>query len=302
MKTISKLFIPILLAFVVFACSDNDEASNGKGKASISVTDAPIDDTSVKAVWITVIGVEANGPDGWNTVETFETPVKIDLLSYQNGEAYFLTDGEITAGSYSEVRLLLDIQENVDGQTQNPGCYIEYNDGTPDKPLFVPSGGQSGYKAKGNFDVPDGGIVALTLDFDVRKAVVATGNDGKYILKPTVRLVANQNAGMIKGDFDAEANTYSKVVVFAYANGTFKDSEMDQPTNEEVRFSNAVSSSVITSTDQYTLAFMESGTYDLYFAEYDENGEFVGMIGSSDDVTVEAGATVTLDIEISLLN
>ncbi|HNP17943.1 MAG TPA: DUF4382 domain-containing protein [Fulvivirga sp.] len=300
MKTMSKLFIPILLALFAFACSDSNEA--GKGKASISITDAPIDDANVKAVWITVIGVEANGPDGWNTVETFDTPVKIDLLSYQNGEAYFLTDGEITAGSYSEVRLLLDIQEKIDGQVQNPGCYIEYNDGTPDKPLFVPSGGQSGYKAKGNFDVPAGGVVAITLDFDVRKAVVATGNEGKYILKPTVRLVANQNAGMIKGDFDAEGNSYSKVVVFAYANGTFNDSEMDEPTDEEVRFSNAVSSSVITSTNQYTLAFMESGSYDLYFVEFDENGEFVGMIGSSDDVTVEAGATVTLDIVISLLN
>jgi hypothetical protein len=300
MKITSKLIVALLISVIFYSCGDNNEVA--KGRASISITDAPIDDANVKAVWISILGVEAKGPDGWSTIETFSEPVKINLLSYQNGESYFLTDEEITAGSYNEIRLQLDIQEQIDGQLQNPGCYLEYKDATPDEPLFVPSGGQSGYKVKGDFDVPAGGVVAVTLDFDVRKAIVVAGNSGKYILKPTVRLVANQNAGLITGAFDAEANTYSKVIVFAYADNTFDEAEIAEPAAGEVRFSNAISSSVITESNNYTLAFMESGIYDLYFAEFDDNGEFVGIIGSSNDVTVEAGVTLTLDIAISLLD
>lgn len=299
MKTISKLFIPVLLAFFVMACNDNDE--NAKGRASISITDAPIDDANVEAVFISITSVEANGPNGWETIESFDEPVTIDLLSYQNGEAYFLTDGSIDAGAYSEVRLMLDIQEKVDGANQNSGCFIEYKDGST-QPLFVPSGGQSGYKAKGDFDVPAGGVVAITLDFDVRKAVVESGNSGKFILKPTVRLVANQDAGIINGTFDAEGNTSSKVVVFAYADGEFDMSETDEPADEEVRFSNAVSSTVIAEDDSFTLAFMNSGTYDLYFASFDENGDYVELLGSSNDVEVAAGAKVELELSLSLLN
>jgi len=57
-------------------------------------------------------------------------------------------------------------------------------------PLTVPSGMQSGYKLVGEFDVPDGGGVELTLDFDAARSIHRTGN-GRYMLKPTVRVIVN---------------------------------------------------------------------------------------------------------------
>lgn len=298
METIKTLF-PILLILFAFSCSDSDEAATGR--ASISITDAPIDDANVEAVVITVTGVEVNGPDGWTTVETFEEPQVIDLLSYQNGESKFLTEKALEAGIYQGARLQLDIQDRSNGVNQNPGCYIQYKDGSQ-QPLFVPSGGQSGYKAQGEFEIPAGGVVEITLDFDVRKAVVKAGNSGQYILKPVVRLVANQNAGLIQGTFNAETNTAAKVIVFAYENETFTESEISEPTAEEVRFSNAVSSSTV-EEGNFTLAFMNSGTYDLYFATYDENGDFIELLGNSQDVDVAAGIVVEVDLTLSeLLN
>ena len=67
-------------------------------------------------------------------------------------------------------------------------------------PLKVPSGMESGYKLIGSFDVPHGGAVELTLDFDAARSIVHTGN-GKYMLKPTCRLIVNtvQNTGAITG-------------------------------------------------------------------------------------------------------
>lgn len=299
MKLLNNLVVVLLASSLLFACGDENETT--KGRVSISITDAPIDDANVSAVFIAINSVELKGPDGWTTLDSFEEPVSIDLLSYQNGEAYFLTDELIDAGSYSEVRLMLDIQDRINGIQQNEGCYIEYKDGST-QPLLVPSGGRSGYKAKGNFDITSGGVVALTLDFDVRKAVVESGNSGKFILKPTIRLIANQDASLITGSFDQEDGDFTKVIVFAYENDTFAESELDEPGDEEVRFSNAVTSSTLSDEGAFTLAFMESGTYDLYFASYDENGEFIELIGSSDDVEVEAGINLNLEISASLLN
>lgn len=299
-----KMFGVVFLSAIIFtACNDDDKtAANGKGKASVYITDAPIDDANVSAVVIAVNRVEANGPDGWETIEEFEEPVSIDLLSYQNGKAFLLTENEMDAGAYSEVRLILNIQETINDQLQNEGSYIEYKDGSKE-PLFVPSGGQSGYKAKGEFTIPEGGVVGITLDFDVRKAVVKAGNSGKYLLKPTIRLVANQDAAMINGHFEAnslDSAGYNKVVAFAYKNDTFVASEMDEPAEGEVRFANSVTSSVVVDGD-FTLAFMESGVYDLYFVAYDENGEFVELIGSYEDVNLEAGAKLELELELDLL-
>lgn len=299
MKLLNKLVVVLLASSLLLACDDDNETT--KGRVSVSITDAPIDDANVSAVFISINSVELKGPDGWTTLDSFEEPVKIDLLSYQNGEAYFLTDEVIDAGSYSEVRLMLEIQDKVNGIQQNEGCYIEYKDGST-QPLLVPSGGRSGYKAKGAFDITAGGVVALTLDFDVRKAVVESGSSGKFILKPTIRLIANQDASMITGTFDQEGEMFSKIIVFAYADDTFTESETNEPGDEEVRFANAVTSSTLNEDGAFTLAFMESGTYDLHFASYDENGDFIELIGSSNDVEVEAGINLSLEISLSLLN
>ncbi|QSE97567.1 DUF4382 domain-containing protein [Fulvivirga lutea] len=296
LKFVIKSFLIVFISMALLSCSsDNDERATGK--ANISLTDAPIDDANIKSVFISVLSVEANGPDGWETVESFEEPVKIDILSYQDGNSYFLTEGSLTAGAYSEIRLILDIVERANGNQSNVGSYIEYLDGST-QPLFVPSGAQSGYKAKGEFTIPEGGVVSLTLDLDLRKALVRAGNSGKYLLKPVVRLIANEDAALISGSLTAEATELGKVLVFAYNDGEFTESETDEPGNEEVRFPNAVTSADLDEDGSFTLAFMESGTYDLYFAQVDEEGEFISLLGSYQDVALEGGTNLTIEITL----
>ena len=299
MKTKFLSILTIGVALFVGACNEDNESS--KGKISVSITDAPIDDANVEAVYISINSVEVNGPDGWVTLDEFDEPEKIDLLSYQDGNAYFLTEETINTGTYTEVRLILDIQERNGNVQANPGCYIEYKDGSV-QPLFVPSGGQSGYKAKGEFTIADGGVTAVTLDFDVRKAVVEAGNSGKFILKPTVRLVEDADVAMIRGTFDDEDADYTSVVVFAYENGTFTEAEIAAPADEDVRFPNAVTSDAVEADGSFTLAFMNAGTYDLYFAAFDENGDFVELIGTSPDVTLSAGLITELELTLTLLD
>jgi hypothetical protein len=86
----------------------------------------------------------------------------------------------------------------VQGQISNPGCYLEFEDGSTEN-LYVSSGAQTGYKTVGSFTVPINGSVDVTADFDVRKSVVEAGVTGMYLLKPTIRLVVENQAGQIAG-------------------------------------------------------------------------------------------------------
>ena len=96
--------------------------------------------------------------------------------------------GLVPAGHYNEVRLLLG-----EGSTITVDGVIE--------PLTVPSGMSSGYKIKGDFTVPEGGTVVILLDFDAARSIHQTGN-GRWMLRPTVKLMVGAQAGAIAGSID----------------------------------------------------------------------------------------------------
>lgn len=286
----------LLASVLITACSDDDAA---RGRVKLYLTDAPVDGANVDALFLAVTRIEMKGSGNWVTVKEFETPLSIDILDYQNGNSFFVTEEWLNADTYTEARLILSATEEGGAPKSNPGCYLLMKDGTK-KELFVPSGAQSGYKLKGSFTVPPDGTVAVTLDFDARKSVVSAGNSGKMLLKPTVRLVANQEAALLEGNF-AEHSAYSKVVVYAYEKGTFSTSEAAEPASGETRFKNAISSALVNNEGEFTLAFMTAGEYDLVFAAHNAEGEFVDLLGKYEDVTLAAGARLDVYVSLSLL-
>lgn len=302
-----KAWSVVLLSVLIFtACNEEDEEpiaakvteNGGIGKAGIYITDAPVDNANISAVYISINAIEANGPEGWTTIKQFAEPMVVDLLSYQNGDSYLLAEEDISATTYHEIRLDLDIAGADSGS--GSGSYIEYADGTK-KSLFVPGSGHTGYKAVGDFTVEQNGHTGITLDFDVRKAIVAAENGEKYILKPAIRMASNDESGMIKGKFEADAE-FNRIVVLAYEDGTFEETEMDEPKAGEVRFANAFSSNPVNNSNEFTLAFMPAGKYDLYFAMYNKDGQFLNVLGTKQDVAVSAQGDVQLDIKVGELN
>ena len=281
---------------VLFFAACSDEQSNGRVK--IYLTDAPVDGSQVDALFLSITKIELKGSSGWTTLKEFSTPLSIDILDYQNGNSFFVTEETLKADTYTEVRLIVQAAEAGSSPQTNPGCFLQMKDGTR-KELFVPSGGQSGYKVKGAFTLPPDGTVAVTLDFDARKSVVATGN-GRYLLKPTVRLIANQDAALIEGKF-AEHSAYAKTVVYAYAKGTFDINEAETPASGETRFSNAITSTALDASGNFKLAFLEPGDYELVFAAHAADGEFVDVIGKYENATVTSGARLQLALSLSLL-
>lgn len=338
-STIGFVAIVGLAVALLFGCDTSaffgGNTDSGTGTVSLSLTDAPIADAAdVEGVFITITSISYNVNEEWVEAAGFEGPQEFNLLDLTEGNVAPLADTTLAAGEVTQIRFMLDVAERgapVDG---NPGCYIAFDpDGTADgdpsddtiESLFVPSGGQTGYKANGPFTVPTNGTVEITADFDVRQSVVYAGNlqqqNGFYLLKPTIKLVVNDQAGTIAGEFVEGSTTYTvdgedfvvnEYVVFAYDASLVEDwtaedwtSEATPVDSESAPFPNAVTSGNVQEPEgdaaaTYTLPFIAAGTYDLVVAGVDAEGAYT-LINRTDypDVVVESELPTTIDIDLS---
>lgn len=293
-----KIFGLMLIAVGLIAFSGCEESEKGKGTLNLALTDAPIDTDGITGVYITVVGLQYHSSaDGWVTIEDFEGPITYDLLALTRGEFEMLGNFELNAGHYSQLRFILDATEYGQGTPVTSGAYIQFEDEST-APLYVPSGSQSGFKAVGAFTLPENGETYVTADFDVRKSIVQTGNNDRYLLKPVIRLVVDNQAGSIKGYLTGieDEGTY---VVYAYEAGTYNEEEAAEPAEETPRFPNAISSDVVDVDGFYHIAFLASGAYDLVVVRTNAEGA-VEVIKTLESIEVESKTATTTDIELSL--
>ncbi len=292
-----SIFISAIIALILGlgACESNE---SGKGVVNLSITDAPVNQKRVAAVYITVTGINYHSVrDGWKTFEEFEGPKTINLLDLTRGITELLGSFELPAGKYTQIRFLLDAPELEQRPISSPGCYIEFTNGTT-APLYVPSGGRTGYKAVGAFTVRLNGTVDITADFDVRKSIVRRRHSDIFILKPFIRVIVDNQAGMIKGDV-VNAPDNAKVIVYAYEAGKYSDSEAVSTNDEDPLFPNAVSSDVVCIHDKYHIAFLGKGNYDLVVTTMVEDAD-PQVVGIIRDVTVVSRRATTQNIDFAI--
>jgi len=280
-----KILLAVVIVVAVLAasglsCGQALGPATGTGTLGLYLSDAPIDAENVIGVYITINEIQYHINDQWITCEEFEGPKTYNLLELTGGNSTLLGELTLPGGHYNQIRFMLDIPE-MGPPPANPGCYIEFADNSTDS-LFVPSGNTTGYKAVGQFEVPVNGTVAVTADFDVRKAVVLA--DSHYILKPTIRLIVNNQAGRISGSITNSSN-YTDIIVFAYEDGSWTDTEDDDPVYPASRFPNAVTSGKMCDEGGYRVPFLAAGTYDLVVAGYDD-ADFGEVLGFISDVQV----------------
>ena len=174
------LVLPLLL-LVSAALGCSHQSGVPMGTVRVQLTDAP---GVVDALHLKIVGVSAHRSggevssgdttevllgEGWENLSSDTTSV--DLMTLRNGVISTLAVALVPSGHYTQLRLLLA----PDGVTY---------------PLVTPSGLQSGIKLIHGFDVPAGGEIELTLDFDAQKSVIETGA-GTWMLKPTIGVVSN---------------------------------------------------------------------------------------------------------------
>lgn len=299
MKRSIRLFTISALAAGVAACGGGGSSSDSTGTASFALTDAAVD--SVNSVNITVVAVELK-PRGGKTlsfdVEDPESLENINLLDLQHGTIKtLLNDQELPAGEYEWIRLKLG----------DESTFSVVNDQGAKHDLFIPSGSTRGLQTSG-FVVPEGGMVDFTIDFDVRKSLIAPPGLGSYLLKPVLRLVDNSDVGTIAGSIDStllsqaceDAALYAGAVYVYEGHGVTPDDLGSQ--NEPL-----VAVPVDTTTYDYQASFLPSGDYTIsYSCDMDERQDADGNLIDENltfippegfEVSVQSSKTTEVDFD-----
>jgi hypothetical protein len=226
------LYIIIFMTGIIFTGCTEDNNTNpplgDQGRLKIHLTDAPADYDEVN---ITFSSIEIHREDtGWFTVST--EIQNVDLLTLRNGATVLFADTILSVGKYTQIRLhIVDAEVVVDGITY---------------PLEIPSGDQSGLKLIHPFEIIPDFTVELLLDFDAHRSIHQTGN-GRYIMKPTIRVVPIIISGVMTGRIlPVEANAF----VWTY-HGT------------------DTMSTVASSEGFFKLIALPGGPYDLYIEPQD---------------------------------
>jgi Domain of unknown function (DUF4382) len=184
----STLFVSII-SISLLACKKSGSGIDGANKAKLQVylTDDPGD---YEKVFIDVrdvqINVSGDSVNGWQSLQGVNAGV-YDLLTLVNDQDTLLADAEIPSGRLHQLRLIL-----------GPDNFVKLQGDPTMIKLETPSAQQSGLKLNIQADVVNGILYVITLDFDVAKSIVKTGNK-KYILKPVIRTVLAAVGGSIKG-------------------------------------------------------------------------------------------------------
>lgn len=193
-KSAACLFLSAPLLFTACSSSDSNKQEATTQKLSISLTDAPIDDAS--NVWVSIKGVSLNYQDeGWVDYD-LDAVQKVDLLTLQSGKTMPLLDGvDVKPGEY---KIRLNLHDDPETETEHA---IRLSEGGAEFGLTIPSGNQTGLKITTPLVVLATGSANYTIDFDVRKSIVKRGKGENYALKPTLKLINNQESGTITGTF-----------------------------------------------------------------------------------------------------
>ena len=214
MRTISFSILFVLL-IALWQCSENNitepPTSGSEGSIRLTLIDSPSTLDSV-VICISRVEVHDAGTDttegSWDVIN--DSLRYFDLLLLQNGASAVLGDTSLSAGKYTQIRLILEDSNYV---VDNGFKY----------PLTIPSGTQTGIKLNHSFEIEDGKLYELYLDFNVDKSIIITGN-GQYKLKPTIRVVPVVISGAISGQvlpLDADPTIWT--LVGADTASTFTD-------------------------------------------------------------------------------
>jgi hypothetical protein len=257
----------------------------GSSTMNLSIADGPVESASNVVIQFTGVELQPSG-GGSSVTFNFSSPMTLDLLTLQNGNAATLLNGAtVPAGNYDWIRLLL----NVGSNGAVAGSYIEINGAQ--YPIIVPSGEQTGLKLVQGFTMTANQVANFTIDFVLEQAVTAppgqmVGGVQAYLLRPAMRLIDNVQAGEISGTvalstlqghtpscFDSSGNpTTAHVYIFSGSGATLTDIQIDPTTGlPPAGHVNPVVTPPITyssTTQQYSYAqpFLLAGTYTLAVA------------------------------------
>jgi len=250
-----QLAFPVA-ALALAACSGTTDSPNGTVNLKVQLTDAPsveFDSAIVEISTVTLLPVEGD------PIVITDAGGRFDLLQLQNGVTAELGDVDIPAGDYQELRLVVT---SAHVWLAEP---YEFEDGTTDRSLKVPSGAQSGIKVKLSSTDADSMVpfvsitedAILVVDFDVSQNFKIQGNPETpaglkgVLFTPVLRAVVRDVAGSISG------------TVTSSAEGNPGIAGLTVQATMEVNGDQIVATAVTDENGDYAISFLAPGTYEV---------------------------------------
>ena len=328
MTTTMKLFCTGLVsaaAVVLAACGGGGASDAGTdsqsqsvppatattGFINLSVSDAPIRDAT--KVCIRFDGVELRHADieATETID-FDEPVVINLLDYQGSDSHpIVTGAEVPAGVYQWIRLLVAAERGLgggandsdptsatcDAETEN--SYLVRESGEVHN-LFIPSGAERGLQLIKEIIVAVNRTGDYTAEWDLGKSFNGPpGLSPDAMMKPVVKLVANNEVGTLDGSVADELITwYACDAGFPPSVYVFDDGVEPNPFDDPFAVDDAVATGLveeITNDDgstswQYSIGFLLAGNYEV---AYTCNGDlFAPLAGKPAEILLDQVTTV----------
>jgi hypothetical protein len=206
-----------------------------------------------------------------------------------------LAERAVPAGRYTWVRLLIDAGQNAQSS------YIDLEDGQRFS-LFVPSGSESGLKLIRGFTVAAGSVSNFTIDFDLRKSVIAPpGQSPNYLLKPVLRMVDNLEVGTLTGTVASAlipTGCTPQVYVFSGANVVPDDLDAAAAPDVDPLVSAPVTLDAASGEYRFRIGFIEAGDYTASFtcdgALDTPEGEETLVFAGTRNVTINANGSTAI--------
>ena len=257
--------------------------STGKGTLKLYLTDAPGDFKELNIIVSRIeghISVDGEGEEGyWEILKEWPGGLAVDLLTLEN-VSLLLGSMELTPNHYTQLRVFL---------LEEAELVLEGEDG-PDGPtvteiLKIPSSQNSGIKLNKPFDIVEGMITKLTLDFDAQKSVIKTGN-GKYKMKPVISVQSESySSETLPGGIGSVSGNVS---YYDYNSGTPIFEGIDGANIELAGGAYIFANTTTTDSEGgFSLMNVPVGTYDLN-VDAGIYGEYLESI----EVTAEADTAV----------
>lgn len=288
-------------------------APEAVGFLSLGISDGPIH--SAQRVCIEFNSIEMKQMGGDSILVEFDEPEKVDLLSFQGANAMpLLVNHEMPAGEYEWMRLGVNAVRGSNGgagETDPALCdgeasYIVMDDETVHN-LYVPSGENTGLKLVSGYTVPTNDTTSLTLEFDLAKSIkTPRGQSPDVMLRPTIRLVDNNEVGVLTGQVANELAEAQEPVpcepsVYLFDNGVTPNG-IDFSEDAEVDPNDPIATALVERQDQtdgthqwhYTIGFLLTGEYVAAFTCDNETFEPAEGLPAM----IYPGEITTVDFEV----
>ena len=162
--------------FLLLSGCDGTSPTSGEGRIRIYLVDSPavFEEVNIVVELVEVHQADADPESGWAIVNS--NAATYNLLELTDGASAVLGEAALSVGRYTQIRLVIgeDSYVVVDGTQKN---------------LTIPSGVQTGVKLVHQFEIEEGQLYELTLDFDADRSVVTAPPD-QYLLIPVIRVQA----------------------------------------------------------------------------------------------------------------